>query len=207
MVTDSNKKTSAGSPQSATNKYTPRLKAKYDSEVSKTLANEFGYENVMQIPKLSKIVVNMGVKEGPSDIKIFEQCAEELSLITGQKPVVRRSKKAISAFKLREDAPIGLQVTLRKARMFEFMDRLINIAMPRVRDFQGYSDRSFDGRGNYSMGITEQTIFPEVYFDKVKKVQGMDVTFVTTATNDQEAKRLLELLGFPFKKKQGVTHG
>ena len=181
--------------------YTPRLKAKYDKEISSLLVKEFGYKNKMQIPKLEKIVVNMGIKEGPSDIKIFEQCAEELSLITGQKPVVRRAKKAISAFKLRENSPIGLKVTLRKARMFEFMDRLFNLAMPRIRDFQGYSDRSFDGRGNFSIGITEQTVFSEVQFDKVKKVQGMDVTFVTTAKNNQEAKMLLELLGLPFKKR------
>ena len=183
-------------------KYTPRLKAKYNEEIAPQLSKEFGYANKMQIPKLEKIVVNMGIKEAPSDIKIFEQCAEELSLITGQKPVIRRSKKAISAFKLREDSPIGLKVTLRKARMYEFMDRLFNLAMPRIRDFQGYSDRSFDGRGNFSLGITEQTIFSEVQFDKIKKVQGMDVTFVTTATNNKEAKKLLELLGLPFKRKQ-----
>jgi large subunit ribosomal protein L5 len=185
----------------AQEKYTPRLKAKYTNEISGLLAKEFGYKNSMQIPRLDKIVVNMGIKEGPSDIKIFEQCAEELSLITGQKPVVRRAKKAISAFKLRENSPIGLKVTLRRARMYEFMDRLINLAMPRIRDFQGYSDRSFDGRGNYSIGITEQTVFSEVQFDKVKKVQGMDITFVTTAKNNQEAKKLLELLGFPFQKR------
>ena len=181
--------------------YKPRLKAKYQAEIIAQMSKEFGYANPMQIPHLEKIVVNMGIKEGPSDIKILEQCAEELSLITGQKPVIRRSAKAIAGFKLRENAPIGLKVTLRKARMYEFMDRLINIAMPRIRDFQGYSDRSFDGRGNFSMGINEQTIFPEVQFDKIKKTQGMDVTFVTTATTDREAKRLLELLGFPFKKK------
>jgi large subunit ribosomal protein L5 len=182
-------------------KYTPRLKARFNDEIMKHLQEEFGYKNPMQIPHLEKIVINMGIKEGPSDIKILEQCAEELSLIAGQKPVIRRSKKAISAFKLRENAPIGLKVTLRKARMYEFLDRLINIAMPRIRDFQGFSDRSFDGRGNFSIGLTEQTVFPEVQFDKVKKVQGMDITFVTTATNNQEAKRLFELLGFPFKKR------
>ncbi len=206
MATDDKKSASERSAQPAKkinekSNYTPRLKAKYDAEISPQLAKEFGYKNKMQIPKLQKIVVNMGIKEGPSDIKIFEQCAEELSLITGQKPVVRRAKKAISAFKLRENSPIGLKVTLRKARMYEFMDRLFNLAMPRIRDFQGYSDRSFDGRGNFSIGITEQTVFSEVQFDKVKKVQGMDVTFVTTATNNQEAKKLLELLGFPFKKR------
>lgn len=185
----------------AQEKYTPRLKARYEDEIVKQLQEEFGYKNPMQIPHIDKIVINMGIKEGPSDIKILEQCAEELSLIAGQKPVVRRSKKAISAFKLRENAPIGLKVTLRKMRMYEFMDRLFNIAMPRIRDFQGFSDRSFDGRGNFSIGLTEQTVFPEVHFDKVKKSQGMDITFVTTANNNQEAKRLLELLGFPFKKR------
>jgi len=185
----------------AQDNYTPRLKARYKEEIVKHLQEEFGYKNSMQIPHIEKIVVNMGIKEGPSDIKILEQCAEELALITGQKPVVRRAKKAISAFKLRENSPIGLKVTLRKARMYEFLDRLINVAMPRIRDFQGFSDRSFDGRGNFSIGLTEQTVFPEVHFDKVKKVQGMDITFVTTASNNQEAKRLLELLGFPFKKR------
>ncbi|HCM42484.1 MAG TPA: 50S ribosomal protein L5 [Candidatus Omnitrophota bacterium] len=185
----------------AQDKYTPRLKTRYKEEIAKHLQEEFGYKNSMQIPHIEKIVVNMGIKEGPSDIKILEQCAEELALITGQKPVVRRAKKAISAFKLRENSPIGLKVTLRKARMYEFLDRLINVAMPRIRDFQGFSDRSFDGRGNFSIGLTEQTVFPEVHFDKVKKVQGMDITFVTTANNNQEAKRLLELLGFPFKKR------
>ena len=195
-TTDKNKSSS----QAATGKYVPRLKAKYDGEIAEHLVKEFGYKNKMQIPHLEKIVVNMGIKEGPSDIKIFEQCAEELSLITGQKPVIRRSKKAISAFKLRENSPIGLKVTLRRARMYEFLDRLINLAMPCIRDFQGYSDRSFDGRGNFSIGLTEQTVFSEVQFDKVKKVQGMDVTFVTTAANNQEAKKLLELFGFPFKK-------
>lgn len=195
-TTDKNKSSS----QAAAGNYVPRLKVKYDGEIAEHLVKEFGYKNKMQIPHLEKIVVNMGIKEGPSDIKIFEQCAEELSLITGQKPVIRRSKKAISAFKLRENSPIGLKVTLRRARMYEFLDRLINLAMPRIRDFQGYSDRSFDGRGNFSIGLTEQTVFSEVQFDKVKKVQGMDVTFVTTATNNQEAKKLLELFGFPFKK-------
>lgn len=182
-------------------KYIPRLKLRYTSEIAKQLSEEFGYKNTMQIPKLEKIVINMGIKEGPSDIKILEQCAEDLSLISGQKPVIRRSKKAISAFKLRENAPIGLKVTLRKTRMYEFLDRLINIAMPRIRDFQGFSDRSFDGRGNFSVGLTEQTVFPEVQFDKIKKAQGMDITFVTTATSNREAKRLFELLGFPFKKR------
>jgi large subunit ribosomal protein L5 len=154
----------------------------------------------MEIPRLQKIVVNMGVKEGAVDIKILDQAALELGRITGQKPLVRRAKKSIAAFKLREGSPIGLKVTLRRARMYEFLDRLFNVAMPRIRDFRGYSEKSFDGRGNYTLGITEQIVFPEVEFDKIKKVQGMDVTFVTTAKTNEEGKRLLELLGLPFKK-------
>jgi len=162
---------------------------------------EFKYENVMQAPKLMKVVVNMGIKEGQQDIKILEQLALELGMITGQKPQVTRAKKSIANFKLRQGSPIGAKVTLRKARMYEFLDRLFNIAMPRIRDFRGFSDKSFDDRGNYSLGLQEQTIFPEVEFDKVKKTQGMDVTFVTTAENSKESKRLLELLGLPFTKK------
>jgi len=178
----------------------PRLLELYRKEVLPALMKEFGYENPMQAPKLLKIVINMGVKEGQEDIKILDQIAIELSRITGQKPVITRAKKSISAFKLRQGSPIGLKVTLRRARMYEFMDRLFNIAMPRIRDFRGFSDRSFDQRGNYSIGLTEQTIFPEVEYDKMKKTQGMDITFVTTARDAKEGKRLLELLGFPFKK-------
>lgn len=179
---------------------TPRLYDKYKTEVAGTLMKEFGYSNVMRVPKLVKIVVNMGVKEGGSDVKLLEHLAGELAKITGQKPIVTKAKKSISAFKLREGSPIGLKVTMRRARMYEFVDRLFNIAMPRIRDFRGYSDRSFDDSGNYSLGIQEQIIFPEVEFDKIKKVQGMDVTFVTTAVTKEEGKRLLELLGLPFKK-------
>jgi large subunit ribosomal protein L5 len=149
---------------------------------------------------MEKIVVNMGVKEGQEDIKILDQCAIELARIVGQKPVVTRAKKSISAFKLREGSPIGLKVTLRKGRMYEFMDRLFNFAMPRIRDFRGFLDKSFDQRGNFTIGLTEQTIFAEVEYDKIKKTQGMDITFVTTAENSKEGKRLLELLGFPFRK-------
>ncbi|MBI3314183.1 MAG: 50S ribosomal protein L5 [Candidatus Omnitrophica bacterium] len=178
----------------------PKILDKYRSEVLPVLMEEFQYQNVMEIPKLQKIVVNMGVKEGAQDIKILDQAAVELGRITGQKPVVARAKKSIAAFKLREGSPIGLKVTLRSSRMYEFLDRLFNIAMPRIRDFRGYSEKSFDGRGNYTLGITEQIIFPEVEFDKIKKVQGMDVTFVTTAKSDKEGKRLLELLGLPFRK-------
>ena len=143
----------------------------------------------------------MGIKEGPSDIKIFEQCAEELSLITGQKPVVRRAKKAISAFKLRENSPIGLKVTLRRARMYEFMDRLVSIAIPRIRDFRGLKLQSFDGRGNYTFGLKEQIVFPEIDFDKVDALRGMDVTITTSAANNEEAEALLRGFNFPLKTK------
>jgi len=173
---------------------------KYRSEVVPELMKEFGYKNPMQTPHLEKIVVNMGVKEGQEDIKILDQLAVELARIVGQKPVVTRAKKSISAFKLRQGSPIGLKVTLRRARMYEFIDRLFNVAMPRIRDFRGFLDRSFDQHGHFTIGLTEQTIFPEVEFDKMKKTQGMDITFVTTAENKKEGKRLLELLGFPFRK-------
>lgn len=178
----------------------PRLMEKYRQEAVPQLIQEFHYKNPMQAPKMEKIVINMGVKEGQEDIKILDQIAIELSRITGQKPVVTRAKKSISAFKLRQGSPIGLKVTLRRMRMYEFMDRLFNVAMPRIRDFRGFLDRSFDQHGNFSIGLTEQTIFPEVEYDKLKKTQGMDITFVTTAKNKQEGKRLLELLGFPFRK-------
>lgn len=179
----------------------PRLLERYRKEVIPAMMSEFQYKNIMQVPKLEKVVLNMGVKEGAADIKILEQVAQELSMITGQKPLVTRAKKSISAFKLREGAPIGLKVTLRGFRMYEFLDRLINIAMPRVRDFRGYSDKSFDSRGNYTFGIQEQIIFPEVEYDKVRKIQGMDVSIVNTAKTPEEGKRLLALLGFPFRKK------
>ncbi|MBU9889760.1 MAG: 50S ribosomal protein L5 [Candidatus Omnitrophica bacterium] len=178
----------------------PRLQDKYRLEVVPELIREFGYKNPMEAPKVEKIVINMGVKEGQEDIKILDQIAIELSRITGQRPVVTRAKKSISAFKLRQGSPIGLKVTLRRARMYEFMDRLFNVAMPRIRDFRGFLDRSFDQHGNLTIGLTEQTIFPEVEYDKLKKTQGMDITFVTTADNKQEGKKLLELLGFPFRK-------
>ncbi|HNX67944.1 MAG TPA: 50S ribosomal protein L5 [Candidatus Omnitrophota bacterium] len=178
----------------------PRLLEKYRQEALPVLMEEFGYKNPMQAPRLVKVVINMGVKEGQEDIKILDQIAIELGRITGQKPVVTRAKKSISAFKLREGSPIGLKVTLRKIRMYEFVDRLFNVAMPRIRDFRGFLDKSFDQRGNFSIGLTEQTIFPEVEYDKIKKTQGMDITFVTTAENHKEGKRLLELLGFPFRK-------
>lgn len=179
---------------------TARLREKYQTEVIPRMMEEFKYRNVMEVPKVEKVVINMGVKEGSSDIKILEHLRTELSHISGQWPLVTRAKKSISGFKLRQGSPIGLKVTLRRTRMYEFLDRLFNIAMPRIRDFRGYSDKSFDHAGNYSLGIHEQMIFPEVDYDKIKKVQGMDITFVTTAKTKEESKRLLELLGFPFRK-------
>lgn len=179
---------------------TPRLLKRYRDEVVPRMKKECGYKNVMAVPRLEKIVVNMGVKEGAADIKIIDNALEELTSITGQRPVITRAKKSISAFKLREGMPIGIKVTLRRNRMYEFLDRLINIAMPRIRDFRGFSDKAFDDHGNYSLGIQEQIIFPEVEFDKIKKVQGMDITFVTSSDNKEHSKKLLEWLGFPFKK-------
>lgn len=178
----------------------PRLQKRYKDEVVSAMKSEFKYDNIMQVPRLQKVVINMGVKEGASDVKVIEHLAGELAMITGQKPVITRAKKSISGFKLREGVPIGLKVTLRRARMYEFIDRLFNVAMPRIRDFRGYSDKSFDQNGNYTLGLQEQIIFPEIEFDKIKKVQGMDITFVTTARNSSEGKRLLELLGLPFRK-------
>ncbi len=179
----------------------PRLYEKYKKELAPQLKEEFGYTNLLAIPRLDRIVVSMGVKEGASDIKILDQAAVELAAITGQKPKVCRAKKSISAFKLREGSPIGLKVTLRRARMYEFLDRLVNVAMPRIRDFRGIPLKSFDGQGNYSFGIEEQIIFLEVEYDKILKTQGMNITFVTTAKIEDEARRLLELLGVPFRKK------
>lgn len=178
----------------------PRLRQRYFKEAVPALMKEFGFQNLHQAPRLVKIVVNMGVKEGAQDIKILEAVSQDLGLVTGQKPVVTRARKSISAFKLREGAPIGLKVTLRGSRMYEFFDRLVNVAMPRVRDFRGLADAGFDGQGNLTVGLQEQIIFPEVEFDKIKKIQGMDITFVTTAEKKAQAKRLLESLGFPFKK-------
>jgi large subunit ribosomal protein L5 len=178
----------------------PRLLGLYRNNVIPTMMKEFGYQNAMAVPRVEKLVINMGIKEGGTDIKLLEHVAHELSQITGQKPVVTKAKKSISAFKLREGASIGLKVTLRKSRMYEFMDRLFNVAMPRIRDFRGFPASSFDSNANYSFGIQEQFIFPEAEFDKMRKIQGMDITFVTTTSKKEEAKRLLELLGFPFRK-------
>lgn len=179
---------------------TPRLLELYRKTVAPSLMKEFNVENALAVPRIEKVVINMGIKEGTTDIKIVEQLQLELGRITGQHAVITRAKKAISAFKLKAGNPVGLKVTLRKNRMYEFIDRLFNIAMPRIRDFRGYSPNSFDQQGNYSLGIQEQIIFPEVEYDKVKKLQGMDVTFVTSCHDQAQVKRMLELLGFPFRK-------
>lgn len=178
----------------------PRLKTQYDETIRSKLQEEFGYGNVNQIPKVEKVVVNIGLGEATTNPKLLERAMEELAQITGQKPVMRRAKKSVSNFKLREGQPIGCSVTLRGARQWEFLDRLLNVALPRVRDFSGVSPKAFDGRGNYTLGVREQTIFPEVDYDRVEKVTGMNVTVVTTATTDAEAKSLLTHLGVPFRQ-------
>ena len=175
-----------------------RLQERYDSDVRPALMQEFGYKNPMQVPRLEKIVVNMGVGEAVQDSKKVEAAANDLTAITGQKPVVTRAKKSIATFKLRENMPIGCKVTLRRQRMFEFLDRLVNIALPRVRDFRGVSAKSFDGRGNYALGLKEQLVFPEVDYDKIDQVRGMDIVIVTTAKTDAEAKALLRGFDMPF---------
>ena len=177
-----------------------RLKARYKAEVVPALQKEFNFANVMQIPTLTKIVVNMGVGEAARDSKLIEGAIRDLTTITGQKPLVTRAKKSIAQFKLREGQPIGAHVTLRNDRMWEFMDRLLSISLPRIRDFRGLSPKQFDGKGNYTFGLTEQVVFPEIEQDKVDRPRGMDITIVTTATNDEEGRTLLKLLGFPFKE-------
>lgn len=176
----------------------PRLQEKYEKEVIQAMMDKFGYKNVMEVPKLEKIVINMGVGEAKDNAKVLESAVADLALITGQKPILTRAKKAIANFKIRENMPLGCKVTLRKAKMFEFADKLMSIALPRVRDFRGVSSKAFDGRGNYSLGIKEQLIFPEIEYDKVDKVRGMDIIFVTTANTDEEARELLRFLGMPF---------
>src|SRR5436309_1131329 len=179
---------------------TPRLKTKYREEIAGKLREEFSYENVMQIPGLVKIVVNMGVGEAARDSKLIEGAVRDLGAITGQKPTVTKARKSIAQFKLREGQPIGAHVTLRGDRMWEFLDRLLSIALPRIRDFRGLSPRQFDGRGNYTFGLTEQSMFHEIDIDSIDRVRGMDITVVTTATNDDEGRALLRHLGFPFKE-------
>lgn len=177
-----------------------RLKDLYSNEIKDAMAKKFGYKNVMQIPKLEKIVINMGVGEAKENAKVLDSAIKDLETITGQKAVVTRAKKSVANFKLREGMPIGCKVTLRGEKMYEFADRLVNLALPRVRDFRGVNPDAFDGRGNYALGIKEQLIFPEIEYDKVDKVRGMDVIFVTTAETDEEARELLTLFGMPFKK-------
>ncbi len=177
-----------------------RLKEKYKSEIAPALAKEFGIKNPMAIPKIEKVVINMGLGEASSNAKLLDVAAEELKAITGQKPVVTKAKKSIAAFKLRQGMSIGTMVTLRGDRMFEFLDRLISVARPRVRDFRGISGKAFDGRGNYTLGIREQLIFPEIDFNKVDKTRGMNISIVTTARNDDEARSLLKGLGMPFRQ-------
>ncbi|MCJ7855255.1 50S ribosomal protein L5 [Lachnospiraceae bacterium NSJ-143] len=177
-----------------------RLKEFYDKDVVEGMTKKFNYKNVMAVPKLSKIVINMGVGEAKDNAKVLDGAVKDLTIISGQKPVVTKAKKSVAAFKLREGMPIGCKVTLRGERMYEFADRLINIALPRVRDFRGVKANSFDGRGNYTMGIKEQLIFPEIEYDKVDKIRGMDIIFVTTAKTDEEGRELLRLFGMPFEK-------
>jgi len=181
-------------------KYIPRLKKLYQEMVLPQMIKLYNYKNKMAVPKIEKIVINMGLGEASKNIKILDSAMEELSLITGQKPVIKRARKAISAFKIRKGMPIGCAVTLRGWRMYEFLDRLINIALPRVRDFKGLSPDSFDGRGNYTLGLTDQLIFPEIDYSKVEKLRGMNVTIVTTAKDNRQARDLLKLIGFPFKE-------
>jgi large subunit ribosomal protein L5 len=183
----------------ATTKYTPRLAERYKKEVVPALMKRFGYKSIMQVPKLEKINLNRGVNGAVSDKKLVDIALDELTMITGQKAVPTRSKKDISNFKLRKDMPIGARVTLRGVKMYEFLDRLIATALPRVRDFRGVNEKSFDGRGNYTMGVTEQIIFPEIDIDKVNKITGLDITFVTTADTNEEAFELLKELGMPFR--------
>ncbi|MBM6942876.1 50S ribosomal protein L5 [Collinsella intestinalis] len=184
----------------AEEKYVPRLKTKYLNEVKPLMQEKFQYKNVMEIPKFEKIVVNMGVGEAATDSKAIDGAVRDLRAITGQQPMVTRARKSIASFRLRAGMPIGAKVTLRGDRMWEFFDRLTAVAIPRIRDFRGISPKSFDGRGNFSMGVTEQLIFPEIDFDSIDHTRGMDITIVTTAKTDEEAKALLDAFGFPFKK-------
>lgn len=185
-----------------TEKVAPRLKTKYREEIRATLQEQFQYGNVMQVPGLVKVVVNMGVGEAAKDSKIIDGAVADLTAITGQKPMITKARKSIAQFKLREGMPIGTHATLRGDRMWEFLDRLVTLALPRIRDFRGLSDRQFDGNGNYTFGLSEQTVFHEIDQDKIDRVRGMDITVVTTAKNDDEGRALLKALGFPFKTDQ-----
>ncbi|HEX7871916.1 MAG TPA: 50S ribosomal protein L5 [Sphingobium sp.] len=185
-----------------TDKYIPRSKTLYDETIVKALTEKFGYTNAMQVPRILKITLNMGVGEATQDKKKVTSAAEEMALIAGQKPVITIAKKSIAQFKLREGMPIGVKVTLRRENMYEFLDRLVTIAMPRIRDFRGLNPKSFDGRGNYAFGIKEQIIFPEISYDRVDKVRGMDIIVTTTAQTDEEGRELLRLFGFPFPQEE-----
>ena len=182
--------------------YKPRLQSKYDDEIAAAMTAKFGYKNKLEVPRLEKIVLNMGVGDATQDKKRVDQAAAEMELIAGQKPVVTKAKKSIAQFKLREGMPIGCKVTLRRERMYEFLDRFVTIALPRVRDFRGLNPKSFDGRGNYATGLKEQLIFPEISYDKVDRIRGMDVIVATTAKTDEEARELLRLFGFPFPQEE-----
>jgi len=182
-------------------KYVPRLRKRYDEVIAKAMTERFGYTNPMQVPKIEKITINMGVGEGTQDRKKVTTAAAEMEAIAGQKPVITKAKKSVAQFKLREGMAIGCKVTLRRERMYEFLDRLITVAMPRIRDFRGLNPRSFDGRGNYAMGLKEQIIFPEISYDQIEKVRGMDIIVTTTAQTDEEARELLRLFGFPFPQE------
>ena len=175
-----------------------RLQERYEKEVVPAMMEKFGYKNIMQVPKLEKIVINMGVGEAKDNPKVLESAVNDLQLIAGQKPILTRAKKSVANFKIRENMALGCKVTLRKANMYEFADKLMSIALPRVRDFRGVSSKAFDGRGNYSLGVKEQLIFPEIEYDKIDKLRGMDIIFVTTANTDEEARELLRFLGMPF---------
>lgn len=179
--------------------YEPRLRNKYKDEIVPQLMKDFGFKNVMQVPKLERIVVNMGLGEAVQNAKLIESAAEELKAITGRKPVVTRAKKSIAGFKLREGMPIGVMVTLRGEQMYDFLDRLVSLALPRTRDFKGISPKAFDGRGNYTLGIREQIVFPEINYDKIDRIKGMNVTLVTTAETDEQGRALLKSLGMPFR--------
>ena len=190
----------AGKVQAAPKDYVARLKAQYEQEIVPALVKEFGYKNKMEVPKIDKIVLNMGVGEAVNDTKKVTTAANDLALIAGQKPIVTRARKAISTFKVRENMPIGAKVTLRKTRMYEFLDRLVTVALPRVRDFRGLDPKSFDGRGNYAIGVKEHIIFPEIDYDKVESMLGLDIVVCTTAKTDAEARALLRAFNFPFRQ-------
>ena len=188
--------------EAKTGGYKPRLQAMYDDRIASAMTEKFGYKNKLEVPRIEKIVLNMGVGEATQDKKRVDTAAQEMELIAGQKPVITKAKKSIATFKLREGMPIGVKVTLRRERMYEFLDRFITIALPRVRDFRGLNPKSFDGRGNYACGLKEQLVFPEINYDRIDKVRGMDVIVTTTAKTDDEARELLRLFGFPFPQEQ-----